>query len=419
MNSEIANIKVLQKALSAGLLNDIEDLLVKQAKKDRLFNILRVFGIDELEIRHSFMLKWLLSPKEDHGLGDLFLKLFLKCYVNETEGGNAKKFPERYRALKAVADYNSFVADREVEHIDLLLVSEKEKIVIAIENKWNACERVDTEGKEGQLSEYEKLVSGRFPDHKWNRYFIFLTPDKRSPSKRNIDKWDALGYESVRRSLEQILKDPRITSETNRECKERRTLIEHYYRIVERKLNMEGKDTKEMCTQIYDQYREALDLLFKRADRRDPILRRLEEIRVGDGEFLRVEKSDAVSYVQYKRRLPQKKSNSVHYEVLVGKKECKVALHLERNTTKAIRKKLLKRVADICRKKGVLPIMAKGKRSFSNGVLVDGVAVRGAEIRIERRDKEDDVVEREIRAAMTRMYNMFEPTLRRFEKRKK
>ena len=320
MNSEIANIKVLQKALSAGLLNDIEDLLVKQAKKDRLFNILRVFGIDELEIRHSFMLKWLLSPKEDHGLGDLFLKLFLKCYVNETEGGNAKKFPERYRALKAVADYNSFVADREVEHIDLLLVSEKEKIVIAIENKWNACERVDTEGKEGQLSEYEKLVSGRFPDHKWNRYFIFLTPDKRSPSKRNIDKWDALGYESVRRSLEQILKDPRITSETNRECKERRTLIEHYYRIVERKLNMEGKDTKEICTQIYDQYREALDLLFKRADRRDPILRRLEEIRVGDGEFLRVEKSDAVSYVQYKRRLPKKKSNSVHYEVLVGKK---------------------------------------------------------------------------------------------------
>lgn len=417
MTPEEKKLADLEQALSAGLLNDIEVLIDKQTKKDREFNILRVFGIEELEIRHGFILKWLLSPTGDHHLEDTFLKLFLESYREEVQDKNAKKYPDRYKAIQAVSDYASFEVDREVKNIDLLLASEKEKIVIAIENKWNATERVDTENKRGQLADYSDWVSKQYPG--WNHYFMFLTPDKRLPSERNVDKWDALGYESVRRSLEQILKDPRITSETNRECKERRTLIEHYYRIVERKLNMEGKDTKEMCTQIYDQYREALDLLFKRADRRDPILRRLEEIRVGDGEFLRVEKSDAVSYVQYKRRLPQKKSNSVHYEVLVGKKECKVALHLERNTTKAIRKKLLKRVADICRKKGVLPIMAKGKRSFSNGVLVDGVAVRGAEIRIERRDKEDDVVEREIRAAMTRMYNMFEPTLSRFEKRKK
>lgn len=417
MTSEEKKIRGLELALSDGLLNDIRELLRKQENEDSKFNILRVLGIDELEIRHSFMLKWLLSPAGDHRFKDMFLKLFLKSYMEEMRNKNAKKCPDRYKALQGVVNYASFDVDREVENIDLLLVSEKEKIVIAIENKWNAGERVDTEDKKGQLAGYVDRIQMLYPS--WNHYFIFLTPDKRLPSERNVDKWDALGYESVRQSLERILKDPRITSETNRECKERRTLIEHYYRIVERKLNMEGKDTKEMCTQIYDQYREALDLLFKRADRRDPILRRLEEIRVGDGEFLRVEKSDAVSYVQYKRRLPQKKSNSVHYEVLVGKKECKVALHLERNTTKAIRKKLLKRVADICRKKGVLPIMAKGKRSFSNGVLVDGVAVRGAEIRIERRDKEDDVVEREIRAAMTRMYNMFEPTLHRFEKRKK
>lgn len=417
MTSEEKKIRNLEQALSDGLLNGIKELLDKQTEKDREFNILRVFGIEELEIRHSFILKWLLSPTGDHHLEDTFLKLFLESYREEVQDENAKKHPDRYKAIQAVSDYASFEVDREVKNIDLLLASEKEKIVIAIENKWNAVERVDTENKRGQLADYSDWVPKQYPG--WNYYFIFLTLDKRSPSERNVDKWDALGYESVRRSLEQILKDPRIVSETSQECQERRMLIEHYYRIVERKLSMEGKDTVEMCTQIYDRYREALDLLFKRADRRDPILRRLEKIRIGNGDFLRVEKSEATSYAQYKRRMPLKKSNSVHYEVLVGKKECKVALHVERNTTKAIRKKLLKRVADICRKKGVLPIMAKGKRSFSNGVLVDGVAVRGAEIRIERRDKEDDVVEREIRAAMARMYKMFEPTLRQFEKRKK
>lgn len=35
-------------------------------QKRRKFNVLRVFGIEELEIRHCFMLKWLLSPTGDH-----------------------------------------------------------------------------------------------------------------------------------------------------------------------------------------------------------------------------------------------------------------------------------------------------------------------------------------------------------------
>ena len=406
MNSEIANIKVLQKALSAGLLNDIEDLLDKQAKKDRLFNILRVFGIEELEIRHSFMLKWLLSPKEDHGLGDLFLKLFLKCYVNETEGGNAKKFSERYRALKAVADYNSFVADREVEHIDLLLVSEKEKIVIAIENKWNACERVDTEGKEGQLSEYEKLVSGRFPDHKWNRYFIFLTPDKRSPSKKNVDTWDVLGYDSVAKILDYILGNLKIAPLGQ----EQRLLIQHYYEIVERKLAMEGAKIKDLCNQIYDQYWKELEFLFKNANRGERMLRSLRNgIQIKDGELLPAVKGDSLSYVQYKRRLPEKESKSVHYEISIGEKECTVLLHIEKNTHADIIEDLLEAVSSKCKEVGIERI----QKRHSKNILILG----GAKIVILRQNKSDEAIENEIRTEMARMYESFEPILQGFEAR--
>lgn len=405
MTSEEKKIRNLEQALSDGLLNEIKKLLHKQANEDGKFNILRVFGIEELEIRHSFMLRWLLSPKENHGLGASFLKLFLKCYVNETEGGNAKKFPERYRALKAVADYNSFVADREVEHIDLLLVSEKEKIVIAIENKWNACERVETESKEGQLSEYEKLVSGRFPDHKWNRYFIFLTPDKRSPSKKNVDTWDVLGYDSVAKILDYILGNLKIAPLGQ----EQRLLIQHYYEIVERKIAMEGAKIKDLCNQIYDQYWKELEFLFKNANRGERMLRSLRNgIQIKDGELLPAVKGDSMSYVQYKRRLPRNESKSVHYEVSIGEKKCTVLLHIEKNTHADIVEDLLEAVSAKCRETGIEPIRRRRSNKFVLG---------GAKIEIRRQNESDDAVESKIRTEMGRMYEVFEPILRDFETR--
>ena len=405
MTLEEKKIRNLEQALSDGLLNEIKKLLRKQANEDGKFNILRVFGIEELEIRHSFMLKWLLSPKENHGLGASFLKLFLKEVVCE----NDKACHGRYKVLRNV-DCASFVICREKESVDLLLISKKDKVVIAVENKWNACERIDEKNHEGQLSKYKKWVSKRFGG--WKQYFVFLTPDKRLPSENNIGSWGVLGYENIRR----ILKKSIERLKTKVAFREQRLLLRHYYRILRRKLDMDGPEMKSRCTEIYDQYREELNFLVGHADRRDPLLRMLYKgIKIRRGEFLKAEESNASSYVQYKRRIPAEVSNSVHYEVSIGEKECKVLLHIEKGTDDKIRKGLLEAVLSKCSEVADVAPISRRKRKDSD----DPNLLGGAEIRIPRRGRSDADVENDIRKALRRIYEVFESILQGFEKRKK
>lgn len=409
---QIQILESLRRALSSCTLDGIKKLLSDQKKEDSKFNVLRVLGIDELEIRHSFMLKWLLSPKADHRLGASFLKLFLEEYLKEVESKGARKFSGRYKALKAVADYNSFVVDREVKHIDLLLVSEKEKIVIAIENKWNASEWVDERTGRSQLDDYEEWVRLRYPPPKWKHYFIFLTLGKQKPSCNHIDTWDAFGYESVMR----IVEHESIYAKLRQlGLKGQEMLLRHYNQIVKRKLMMKDQKLLARCTKIYDQNRQGLDFLLAHADRREPLLRALyDDVAVGNGEFLRAEKSESTSYVQYKRRLPMRASDSVHYEVNVGQEECKVLLHVEKRTDRKIKGELLKRISDTCERTGILRILLEKKKTRSRTAHKE-YKVGGAEIFISRQGKTDDEVEVEIKRGLAKMYRAFEPVLVEFD----
>ena len=67
----------------------LEDLLNQFFVKNKLgldeiqehinrFNPIKVMGMEHMEIRHSFILRWLLDPKENHGLEDQFLKKFIE-----------------------------------------------------------------------------------------------------------------------------------------------------------------------------------------------------------------------------------------------------------------------------------------------------------------------------------------------------
>ena len=64
------------KELYSNLLNDVDfDKLDLGLKNPNIFSILR---ISKNEIRHSNFLCWLLDPNQSHGLGDIFLKRFLR-----------------------------------------------------------------------------------------------------------------------------------------------------------------------------------------------------------------------------------------------------------------------------------------------------------------------------------------------------
>ncbi|MBQ3774626.1 MAG: PD-(D/E)XK nuclease family protein [Ruminobacter sp.] len=123
-------------------INCLDELLPWTGK----FNIFDVLKISKTELRHSNVLSWLLSANENHGLGDAFIKGILQRIVeNDTEG----KY-DVFRVL--LQDFYSFFVYREWNNIDILLVSDEEKTVIAIENKVGSGEHDD------QLNRYRKIL---------------------------------------------------------------------------------------------------------------------------------------------------------------------------------------------------------------------------------------------------------------------
>jgi hypothetical protein len=60
---------------------DLEQLEAMLAE----FNIFEAVGMTQQEIRHSHFLAFLLNPAQNHGLGDAFLKQWLKNVLIEAE----------------------------------------------------------------------------------------------------------------------------------------------------------------------------------------------------------------------------------------------------------------------------------------------------------------------------------------------
>lgn len=110
--SALTDEEVLQNFL---LDIDCLDELVPWTKRFNLFDVLK---ISRTEIRHSNILGWLLTPNENHGLGDAFLRAIIQCVVQEDDNG-------RYNILDTLLmDFYSFAVYREWKYIDLLLVSD-------------------------------------------------------------------------------------------------------------------------------------------------------------------------------------------------------------------------------------------------------------------------------------------------------
>ena len=217
-------------------LADIECLDALSPWTER-FNIFDILKISRTEIRHSNMLSWLLDPNENHGLGDKFLKnMFLKILKE-----NEDKEYESFKLL--LMDLYSFRVFREREHIDILLVSDKEKYVIAIENKIGSSEH------NHQLQRYREYLDKEYKDYK--KILVFLTPDGDEPSDK---KWGILTYESILDILDKVYENNELQSDVD-------LLLKNYTDVVRR--NIVEDQLLEVCNDIYNRHTKALDLIFK------------------------------------------------------------------------------------------------------------------------------------------------------------
>lgn len=205
----------------------------------RKFNIFDVLKISRTEIRHSNILAWLLDASENHGLGDAFVKGIIQRIVeNDMEN--------RYDVFELLLlDYNSVVVLREWKNIDLLLVSEKEQILVAIENKVGSHEH------DNQLNRYRKILEDEYSE--FCRIYIYLTPDGEEPS--DIKNWSVLTYVDVVEILESIKDRESLLPEVE-------LLINNYIDTIRREI-VEDEKLIEICNKIYQKHKRALDLIYE------------------------------------------------------------------------------------------------------------------------------------------------------------
>ena len=226
----------------------LESFVVDNADLERLeqllsqFNIFEAIGAVRHELRHSDFLGFLLDPRQNHGLGDEFIKLFV----------------QRALSLAVEVDLPISLIDldvwnlteievlREWQNIDILLVDNAHRLAVVIENKIGSGEHSN------QLKRYRQIVNQQYPG--WNIIYIFLTPDGIPPTDEN---YIPLDYTTVCLIIERLTEKRASTLGADV-----RTLMTHYTQML-RKHIVNESEIAELCRRIYKKHKQAIDLIFE------------------------------------------------------------------------------------------------------------------------------------------------------------
>lgn len=222
----------------AALIKDLEfDHLEIEAKKPNLFEIL---GAVNNELRHSNILAWLLNPDESHGLGESFLKRFLREIAIDDKANL-----EQYEIESL--DFSDVEVRREWNKIDILVLFPN--TVIAVENKIWSKETGD------QLTRYKSIVDERFGDLD-KQVFVYLTPFGEVSVYEN-DVYVQMSYSSIVEILERILliHNDSISVRT-------KTLLDDYLITLKRYI-MEDDRTIELAQSLYMNHKQLFDFVYE------------------------------------------------------------------------------------------------------------------------------------------------------------
>jgi hypothetical protein len=213
------------------------------------FNIFEALGVVRQELRHSDFLAFLLDPRQNHRLGDVFVRHLLQKILIA-----ARELAPRLSPVHLDSwDLGRLAVRREWHKIDILLVDQPNQLVVVIENKIDSTERA------GQLGRYLRLVGVEHPAPEWRHLAIYLTPDGEAPSESDYLPADyglvADTVEAVAESRRPAL-DPAVHG-----------LMLHYAHMLRRHI-VTDSEIADLCRRIYQRHQRALDLIFEhRPDR--------------------------------------------------------------------------------------------------------------------------------------------------------
>jgi len=210
----------------------------------RRFNPFKVLKIGDVEIRHSNMLAWLLSPRESHGFNDRFFKDYLIKALNSSENQTRDDIDENIHAV-ILSNYNNITILREQNKIDILCVCHENKLVVLIENKVKSGEHSD------QLNRYLRDVNSQYSGYRIIP--ILLSVEGIVPTSI---KYLASSYKQVIEVIDHLLVVYKDTIKPTI-----RDFILHYKQIVEEK-TMTDPNLLNIAKKIYKENKEAIDLIY-------------------------------------------------------------------------------------------------------------------------------------------------------------
>ncbi len=259
-DQSLSNVEDAHKALH-GLVVNCNDLRTLERLLGR-FNIFRVLGFEEGELRHSNVLAWLFQPRESHGLGDLFLRRFLMRVVNESSS-----LPED--TLSPVdldaAEIREVEVQREWQNIDLLIRirTAEDPWTVVIENKVNSAQHSN------QLRKYRSIIEDGHSQRSEKRMFILLSKSGEEPED---DAYLTATYAQVYDIVKQCIgeKEGVIGSEPE-------TLLNNYLTLLEERF-MEDSEIARLAASIYKSHKLALDLILEH--RPDALMALTDSVRV-------------------------------------------------------------------------------------------------------------------------------------------
>lgn len=235
----------------------LEALVVGNADFESVERLQDVFcpfeaiGMVRQEIRHAHYLAHCLDPQRPHGFGAECLRALMKS------AAAAKRATEHGSTEGSISPLSVHLMNldkaqvrREWRNIDLLVVIDDEKLVVAIELKVDAGEH------SGQLGRYRTVVSEQWPSgHGWRHLFLFLTKEGDETSDDGFD-WLPVTLDALARELDDVVRKQLGSLEA-------RALLAAYLSML-RRHHLIDEHLEELAGRLWSQHKEALEFLMDR-----------------------------------------------------------------------------------------------------------------------------------------------------------
>jgi len=255
----------------------------KRAQTPNIWSIIE-YGRESYEIRYSRFFRWLLDPKETHGLKSDFTKmLWDKMGKDEVDWDIATAKTEHYLLAKDEGKLNN--DDKEngdgskgrKRFIDILALGFDDESKI----KCNKCEdkcdnritvnhkdvcpkdctkcimielKVWSPASDGQLENYADYIDNKLNLDGNDKLYVFITPEgdlpKEDDKKDNKDRWKPMGYAAICDILAELLSK---VSKREVENKEKTiALIEDFNEELKDKIALIpfAENAKELCKEL-------------------------------------------------------------------------------------------------------------------------------------------------------------------------